>query len=137
MQGLYWSLSCGPVVSPLSGPVTSFGRRRPQGGRGSPFFNLQLALRVLPMNPFLSPFHPYHDFRRFFLKIFFILIWFSADEEKEGGIHSFLAGRSPMASASPPFSTGLDSSLPHGYSERKPLKPPKGFLPVPKRSQYP
>lgn len=42
MQGLYWSLSFGPVVSPSSGPLTPFGRRFPQGGGGSPFLTCNL-----------------------------------------------------------------------------------------------
>lgn len=56
----------------------------PSRGRVT-LFNLQPALRVLPReNPFLSPFCPYHDLRRFY---FFIYFLFSADGEEEGGIH--------------------------------------------------
>lgn len=77
MQGLYWSLSFGPVVSPFSGPLTPFGRRFPQGGGGSvTLFNLQPALRVLPRkNPFLSPFCPYHDLRFYYILNFFNLVF--------------------------------------------------------------
>lgn len=125
IQRSHWPPSFRPTVSPSSGPLTPFGHR-PSRGRVT-LFNLQPALRVLPRkSPFLSPFPPYHDLRRFYFyfKILFVFSW----RRKGRWYLPFSSWRSPMG--------GLFPLPPRLLRRGNPLKPPKAF-PVPKGGQCP